>query len=87
MAINNTESSLNFKKHCLSPGGNGDADGAAAFVIIVIIWYFIGVAVFVLWQIKRKRNISETKSNLLLQSMEDHIKTKELLGMLFDWNF
>jgi hypothetical protein len=78
MVSNNTTSNVNLK-NCLKAFYN-NADGAAAYIVVVVVWYFVGVAMLLLWQIKRKQNFSEPRTKLLLQSMESHIRTKQLLG-------
>ena len=62
---------------------NYDSHGAARYLIVVILWYFFGVASFIAWQIKRKKVSHDYKTDLFI-GMEDQIKTKEILG---EFNF
>lgn len=59
-----------------------DSAGAAKYVVVVIIWYFLSVASFVAWQIKRRKGSSNGyKAEQLFQAMEDQVKTKQILGI------
>lgn len=60
-----------------------DSKGAALYVIVVITWYFLFVSLFVVWQIKRKRDKQkDVKHELLLQAVESQVKSKQILEEL-----
>jgi hypothetical protein len=64
--------------------GGHDPKGAALYVIVVIVWYFLGVVAFVTWQMRRKKTPSDHKTQLLSQGLEDQVRRKQIFEELRD---
>ena len=78
--LNGTTTAENLNSTTAVDLAKADSDGAAMYVVVVIIWYFFGVVAFVAWQMKKKKTPSDYKSQLLSQGLEDQVKTKQILG-------
>jgi len=72
-------SKLSFKNETHNPF-DSDATGAATYVIVVIVWYFLGVIGFVTWQMRERNTEQDYKNELLPQGLENQVKTKLILG-------
>jgi hypothetical protein len=63
---------------------NYDSTGAMVYIIIVLLWYSIGI-IFMLGMQMRARSeaIEESarrRTKLLIRNLRDHTNTKEILG-------
>ncbi len=70
-----------YKNETQSPF-DSDATGAATYVIVVIVWYFLGVIGFVTWQMRERNTEQDYTNELLPQGLENQVKTKLILGNL-----
>jgi hypothetical protein len=77
-AVDSSSKAL-FKNETQSPF-DSDATGAATYVIVVIVWYFLGVIGFVTWQMREKNTEQDYTNELLPQGLENQVKTKLILG-------
>ncbi len=59
---------------------DSEATGAATYVIVVIVWYFLGVIGFVTWQMRERNTEQDYRNELLPQGLENQVKTKLILG-------
>lgn len=80
------KSNQNPVKHDLNTtsdtNGPHDPKGAALYVIVVIVWYFLGVVAFVTWQMRRKKTPHDYKTELLSQGLEDQVRRKQIFEEL-----
>ena len=68
---------------------NYDHTGAMVYIIIVLLWYSVGI-IFMLGMQMRARSeaIEESarrRTKLLIRNLRDHTNTKEILGKLIGY--
>jgi len=63
---------------------NYDDTGAMIYIIIVLLWYSIGIIFMLGMQMKARSEIIEgsarRRTKLLIRNLRDHTNTKEILG-------
>lgn len=64
-----------------------DNTGAMIYIIIVLLWYSIGIILMLGMQMKARSEIIEEaarrRTKLLIRNMRDHTNTKEILGKFY----
>lgn len=71
----------------LSPTPNSyDDTGAMIYIIIVLLWYSIGIIYMLAMQMRARSELIEEsarrRTKLLIRNLRDHNNTKEILGKI-----
>jgi hypothetical protein len=65
---------------------NYDDTGAMVYIIIVLLWYSIGIIFMLAMQMRARSEVIEEparrRTKLLIRNLRDHTNTKEILGKL-----
>ncbi|CAF4142854.1 unnamed protein product [Rotaria sordida] len=68
-------------------GSNYDYSGAMTYIIVVLLWYSVGIIFMLGMQMKARSEIIEEsarrRTKLVIRNLRDHTNTKEILEISY----
>jgi hypothetical protein len=69
---------------------NYDSTGAILFIIVVLLWYSLGIVCMLGMQIKARdetiEDCARRRAKFLIETLRDQTHTKQILGIIYSFN-